>query len=90
MTEGNGEKVQGYYAQHLTKVIGEGAYDNEGHRNAQFMSATNVGPYPAECTRAWKASRDAALHNLGVEGRSGSGRLGEDGTTGGPHTSKRE
>jgi len=64
--EGNGEKVPGYYAQHLTEVIGEGAYDNEGHMNAQFMSATNVGPYPGECTRAWKSARDEAMQNMGM------------------------
>jgi len=65
-TEANGEKIQGYYAQHLIEVIGEGAYDSEGHMNAQFLNATNVGPYPDECTRAWKAARDEALHNLGL------------------------
>jgi len=65
-TEANGEKVQGYYAQQLTEVIGEVAYDNEGHKNAQFLSVTNVGPYPDECTRAWKATREEALQNLGL------------------------
>jgi len=66
MTEANGEKVQGYYAQQLTKVIGEEAYGSEGHRNAQFLNATNVGPIPDECTRTWKAARDEALQNSGL------------------------
>ena len=65
-TEANGESVPGYYAQQLTEAIGEGAYDNEGHRNAQFLNATDVGPYPGECVRAWKATRDEALENLGM------------------------
>ena len=34
--------------------------------NAQFMNATDVGPYPGECLRAWKATREEALHNLGM------------------------
>jgi len=34
ITEANGECTPGYYAQKLTEVIGKGAYDGEGHRNA--------------------------------------------------------
>ena len=65
-TEANGECVPGYYAQQLTNVIGEGAYDSEGHRNAQFLNAANVGQYPGEGTRAWKATRIEVMHNLGM------------------------
>ncbi len=50
----------------MTEVIGEGAYESEGHRIAQFPNATNVGPYPGECKRAWKAARDEAMQNLGM------------------------
>jgi hypothetical protein len=41
-TEANGGCIPGYYTHQLTEVIGEGAYDNEGHRNAQFMEASDV------------------------------------------------
>jgi hypothetical protein len=58
MTEAKGEKVHGYYAQLKTL--------NEVNRNAQFLNATNVGPYPDECTRARKATRNEALQNLGL------------------------
>jgi hypothetical protein len=65
-TEANGKSLSGYYAQQRTEAIGEGAYDSEGHRNAQFLSATDVGPYPGECMKAWKAARDEAMENLGM------------------------
>jgi len=67
MTEANRESVPGYYAQQLTEAIGEGAYDSEGHKNAQFLNATDVGPYLSECTRACKATRDEAIQNLGIK-----------------------
>ncbi len=51
-------------------MIGEGAYDSGGHRNAQFLSATNVGPYPGACMRAWKSTRDEAMRNLGLRNDS--------------------
>ena len=34
MMEDNGDKCQGYYSEQLSDVIGEGAYDSGGHRNA--------------------------------------------------------
>ena len=64
--EDNGEVIPGYYTQQLKEAIGEGAYDNEGHKNTQFLNATDVGPYPGECLRAWKATREEAFHNLGM------------------------
>ena len=47
-------------------MIGEGGYDSEGHRNAQFLEATDVGPYPEECGKAWIAVRNEAMENLGM------------------------
>ncbi len=40
--DSSGEITQGTYADQLTTVIGEGAFDEEGHRNAQFLAATGV------------------------------------------------
>ena len=51
-TEDNGECIPRYYARQMTEAIGEGAYDSDGHRNALFLNATDVGPYPAECGKA--------------------------------------
>jgi hypothetical protein len=31
-----------------------------------FMNATDVGPYPDECKKAWISARDEAMANLGV------------------------
>ena len=50
----------------MTEVIGEGAYDSDGHRKAQFMNATDVGPYPDACMTAWTAAREEGMANLGV------------------------
>ena len=46
MKDHEGEKTKGVYSIQLTKVIGEGAYDAEGHWNARFLRANNVGTYP--------------------------------------------
>ena len=48
-TEANGECTPGYYAHPLIEVIGRGAYDNDGNRNAQFLEARDVGHYPESC-----------------------------------------
>jgi len=66
-TEDNGESIPGYYTQHLKEAIGERAYDSEGHKNAQFLNATDLGPYPGECMRAWTTARDEAMENLGFK-----------------------
>ena len=47
-------------------MIGEGVYDSEGHRNAQFLEATDVGPYPNQYRKAWTTTRDEAMENLEV------------------------
>jgi len=65
-TKDNGESTPGYYTQQLKEAIGEGAYDNEGHRNARFLNATDVGPYPGECIKAWTTTRDEAIESLGL------------------------
>ena len=64
-TEGNGEFIMGYYAHHLTEVIGSRSYDIEGHRNTQFMDARGVRPYPDSCKNTWTATREEAMMNLG-------------------------
>ncbi len=43
--DGNGETMKGVYSDQQTGVIGVGAYDEAGHRNRQFMEATDVGQY---------------------------------------------
>ncbi len=48
----SGEITKGTYSDQLTAVIGEGAFDEEGHRNAQFLRATGGGPYPKEMQKA--------------------------------------
>ena len=50
----NGEEVQGVFISILTKSIGRGAYDQEGHRNARFLHATDPGPYPRKVQYAWR------------------------------------
>jgi hypothetical protein len=65
-TEDNGESIKGYYTQQLVETIGEGAYDSEGHRNERFLLATDVGPYPEECMKAWTVAREEAMENLGM------------------------
>ena len=56
--EDNSDRCKGYYSELLKDVIGEGAYDSGGHKNAQFLDVTNVGPYPDACMRAWKDTRE--------------------------------
>ena len=65
-TEANRECIPGYYTHQLREVIGKGAYDNEGHRNAQSLKARDVGPYPKACMNAWTSARDEAITNLGM------------------------
>jgi len=49
-------------------VIGEGAYDEDGHKNSQFLEATGIRPYPWEMQRAWGVLRDEAGDNYGFKG----------------------
>ena len=51
MTETNGEVTKGVYSVQLAAVIGEGTYDEAGHRNTQFLAATGIGPYRKRCRR---------------------------------------
>ncbi len=67
MRESNGEITKGVYAEQLTAVIGEGAYNAENHRNKQFMGATTVGPYPEVMQEAWGVMRRGAATNYGIE-----------------------
>ena len=75
----SGEKTRGVYNATLTEVIGEGAYDQEGHRNARFLQATTVGPFPKALQFAWQFTRLDCAHNRGVNLESAAedwGRLG--------------
>ena len=51
--------------------------------NAQFPEATDVGPYPEECRKAWTTTRSATMENLGMkddpeqEGREKMGQLAQ-------------
>jgi hypothetical protein len=66
-TEINGDVTRGIYTEQLTAVIGEGAYDEGGHRNTKFLEATGVGPYPGEMQRARDELRNEAAVNYGLE-----------------------
>ena len=46
-------------------MIGEGAYDEDGHRNTHFLEATGIIPYPKEMQKAWDELRDEAGDNYG-------------------------
>ena len=86
--ENNGKITRGIYSDQLTEVMGEGAFDEDGHRSTQFLRATKVGPYQGEMQKAWEKLRDEAAANFGFqEGfREGEAR-GEDGTSGGADAS---
>jgi hypothetical protein len=62
----NGEVIVGVYSRQLTHIIGEGAYNAEGHRNTRFMGATKVGPFPEEMRQAWTKTRQEAVENYGI------------------------
>ncbi len=62
----SGEITRGTYTDQLTAAIGEGAFDEAGHRNARFLEATEVGPYPREMQRAWSTMREEARNNYGI------------------------
>jgi hypothetical protein len=65
--ERNGEATKGTYSDQLTEVVGGGAFDEEGHRNSQFLRSTTVGPYPWEMQASWDVLRDEAAANYGME-----------------------
>ena len=61
--------TKGIYSEQLTAVIGEGAYDEDGHMNTQFLEATGIGPYPREMQKAWDELRNEAGYNYGLQDR---------------------
>jgi hypothetical protein len=74
-----GKKTKEVYNKQLTTVIGEGAYDVEGHTNARFLQANNVGTYPTSMQFAWQMARLDATYNRGLTVDSnveGWGKLG--------------
>jgi hypothetical protein len=66
----NGEEMPGHYSEQLTREIGRGAYDQEGHKNEQFLRARNIGPFLESIGRAWTHIRTEAMQNHGL--REGS------------------
>ncbi len=56
----NGEVIVGVYSKRMTGVIGEGAFDAEGHRNTVFLESTEVGPNPREMRQSWASAREEA------------------------------
>ena len=62
----NGELTEGVYTRQLTEAIRHGAYDAEGHMNACFLHAGNVGPFSAATEGAWQFARLEAAHNHGL------------------------
>ena len=65
MNKNNREITKGIYSDHLTTVIGEGAFDEAGRMNTRFMEATTIGPYPREMHKAWDTLMDEAAVNYG-------------------------
>ena len=63
ITDSHGETHPRYYAHQLIETIGRGAYDCEGHKNAKFLEATQVGPFPEACGRVWTHVRQEAIEN---------------------------
>ena len=68
----NGEIAPGVYPVQMKGIIGEGAYDTEGHRNTAFLEARCVGPYLNEVQQAWTTIRNEAIANYGIEGEEGT------------------
>ena len=64
--EEKGVVVKGYYTEQLSYVIGKGAYDADGHRNAKFLGEAGIGPYPGSMQRAWAHLRGDASLNYGL------------------------
>ena len=62
----NGKVTVGVYSRHMTHIIGEGAYDAKGHKNAQFLEATKIGPFPREMQQAWARTREEVAENYGI------------------------
>jgi len=62
----NGEGTVGVYSRQMTHIIGEGAYDAEGHRNTQVLEATKFGPFSREMQHAWTRTREEVAENCGI------------------------
>jgi hypothetical protein len=62
----NGEVTVGVYSRQMTSVVGEGAYDADGHMNTMFLESTEVGPFPREMRQAWTMAREEAARNYGI------------------------
>ena len=65
--ESNGEVMRGTYSDQLTKEVGEGAFDEDGHKNSQFLKAKTIGPYSGEMQKAWERLRSEAATNYGFQ-----------------------
>jgi len=65
--ESNGGITRGIYSDQLTEVMGEGAIDEEGHKNTQFLRATTIGPCLGEMQKAWEVLRNEAAEIYGFQ-----------------------
>jgi len=63
MKENNGEITRGTYSDQLTKMMGEGAFDEDSHKNTQFLRATTIGPCLGEMQKALEVLRNEAAEN---------------------------
>jgi hypothetical protein len=75
----NGKEMPGYYLEQLTKAIGKGTYDAEGHKTKHFLGAENIGPFPEATWEAWTKIGKEAMGNYGPVERSDQeewGKLG--------------
>ncbi len=59
--------MRGTYSDQLTEEVGEGAFDQDGHMNSQFLKTKTVGPYPGEMQKAWERLRSEAAANYGFQ-----------------------
>ena len=79
MEDENGEVTVGVYSRQMTHIIGEGAYDAEGHMNTHFLEATEVGPCSRDMQQAWARTRQEVAENYGIvdgDGQDEWSRLG--------------
>jgi hypothetical protein len=61
-----GEVTVGVCPRQMTHIIGEGAYDAEGHRNTKFLEAIEIGPFPREMEQAWARTRQKVAENYSI------------------------
>jgi hypothetical protein len=68
----------------MSGVIGQGVYNAGGQKNAGFLQADNVGPFPAAMQGALQYARLEAAHNHGLTVASSPEEWGSLGPLAGP------